>query len=829
MDLAQKLSALVIFAEMRFFGASLPFGANDSFIADPTHLGLLSIENTLADYASLLSSIKAERNASTSPVIAVGGSLAGSLAFWFRVKYPSLVTLALASSAPILGYPSLTSPYGWYRVATDTYTKQSPGCVEMVREAFSTLQAESCAKCLSKAFDTCEPIPQSELGRAKSEIISRVTGSLAANAESSYPLSTSPVVSACSKIEAAGGGSSSAAFAPILTTPGNCLDLLPSSSSKPLLPRRRSAGGSSMMLHRGRSSSSVRYPRSGKEALHDAWFYLACTEIIHPIAANNVTDMFPPQSWSIAGLTSECNELFDVTPRPAWMPTLMGMSGGAKGLHKVTSHVIFTNGLLDPWSSQSVLSNASSTLIAINIPDGSHHSDLGAGSNPYPMKSDSSALKAARAQQLSLIRKWLHLEQPRPSAPAKTKQPPAATPSPPRSPDFFAAPAPSPMSPPSVFHNQVIERVFIVCVGVVGVMLLFLGQRAFKVFLALLAFGIFGGGAGYLFLYHVHSVPVWAEILIACGVGAAAAVLAYIFNLVGLILFAGFGGLVLTALPLRLVAPGIPPAVRVACVCLGATAGMMLTALFAYKFRNPDEEDADGPLRTTTLARMKLRAEMNRKLLEATVTSVIGTYAIVIMANQWYWDGENQCTSCLQLPALLNIHERMPECGTPCLVLVCGGGGVLLLGCIFQTIGICRGSKSRADEARARNLMVEPLMNDRGPNAQPNSLANRMRHKYCGGRAATETAMGGAASSSSAGPPAPPPPTLGGRRSRSPPPRGPPATAAGAVNSSTPDWAASIAASSSPAPPAQTQQAASDGGAWAALVAASQGSGGGER
>ena len=123
MEVARSLSALVIFAEMRFFGVSMPFGANGSFIPDPTHLGLLSIEQTLADYASLVAGIRKERHAHASPVIAVGGSLAGSLAFWLRAKYPAIVDMALASSAPILGYPRLTSPYGWYRVSTATFER----------------------------------------------------------------------------------------------------------------------------------------------------------------------------------------------------------------------------------------------------------------------------------------------------------------------------------------------------------------------------------------------------------------------------------------------------------------------------------------------------------------------------------------------------------------------------------------------------------------------------------------------------------------------------------------------------------------------------------
>mmetsp|Transcript_42978 Transcript_42978/g.112917 ORF Transcript_42978/g.112917 Transcript_42978/m.112917 type:complete len:329 (-) Transcript_42978:236-1222(-) len=117
--------------------------------------------------------------------------------------------------------------------------------------------------------------------------------------------------------------------------------------------------------------------------------------------------MFPPQDWNLTDLAGTCHSLFGVQPRPSWMPNSMGMAKGLEGLAATTSHVIFTNGLLDPWSSQSVTKNASDTLVAINLPDGSHHSDLGAPPNPTISSDDSSSLKAARATQLQILRQWL--------------------------------------------------------------------------------------------------------------------------------------------------------------------------------------------------------------------------------------------------------------------------------------------------------------------------------------------------------------------------------------------------------------------------------------
>ena len=114
LELAQTLKALVVFGEMRFFGMSMPFGEANSLKPTVDRIGLLSVEQALADYAALIENLRTERGWGFSPVISVGGSLAGTLAYMLRVRYPHLVHMAMASSAPILGYPGLADPMGWY-------------------------------------------------------------------------------------------------------------------------------------------------------------------------------------------------------------------------------------------------------------------------------------------------------------------------------------------------------------------------------------------------------------------------------------------------------------------------------------------------------------------------------------------------------------------------------------------------------------------------------------------------------------------------------------------------------------------------------------------
>lgn len=70
-DIAPKFNALLVFAEHRYYGESLPFGQN-SFT--PQALQFLTTEQALADYVELIPQIKAQFGCpDDTTVIAFGG------------------------------------------------------------------------------------------------------------------------------------------------------------------------------------------------------------------------------------------------------------------------------------------------------------------------------------------------------------------------------------------------------------------------------------------------------------------------------------------------------------------------------------------------------------------------------------------------------------------------------------------------------------------------------------------------------------------------------------------------------------------------------------
>ncbi|KAJ6812678.1 lysosomal Pro-X carboxypeptidase-like isoform X2 [Iris pallida] len=107
-EIAAHCNALLVYIEHRYYGESNPFGSREEAYANSSTLGYLSSSQALADYAELIIDLKKNLSADNSPLIVAGGSYAGMLASWFRLKYPHIAIGAFASSAPILYFDDIS-------------------------------------------------------------------------------------------------------------------------------------------------------------------------------------------------------------------------------------------------------------------------------------------------------------------------------------------------------------------------------------------------------------------------------------------------------------------------------------------------------------------------------------------------------------------------------------------------------------------------------------------------------------------------------------------------------------------------------------------------
>jgi hypothetical protein len=101
-------------------------------------------------------------------------------------------------------------------------------------------------------------------------------------------------------------------------------------------------------------------------------------------------------------LNAHCAARFDVVPRPTELVDLWGFS--EERLPLITSRIIFTNGLNDGWSVGGITANLSDTLIAFNMPNGAHHSDL---SHAWPSSADTPDVTLVRQLAGDILAGWL--------------------------------------------------------------------------------------------------------------------------------------------------------------------------------------------------------------------------------------------------------------------------------------------------------------------------------------------------------------------------------------------------------------------------------------
>jgi dipeptidyl-peptidase-2 len=380
-EFAKEVGALVVFGEHRYYGKSLPLG-EESFKLE--NIGYLSVEQALGDFAVLVKEIR--RSYKIAKVVSFGGSYGGMLTAYFRFKYPNLVDAALAASAPIYLIAGESSPFGFYEIVTKDLEMTNKECPLLVKKALSQvlqLAEEGTAglEHITKSFQLCRTLTKDKV----EHLLGWVRNSFAQLAMVDYPYPAS-------------------FLAPLPAYPMkvSCSYLLDNREGDVMRGLAMAVG----LFYNGTGGNLTCYDIEkefiecadptgcgvGPDAM--AWDFQACTEMDMNISTNSVTDMFPPTKYDS---TEYCKKTWGVQKRPEWFGTSMW----GKDI-KSTSYIIFSNGVLDPWSYGGVLHSPSESIVAILIEGAAHHLDL-RGTNP----ADPPAVTAAREQEKALIKQWI--------------------------------------------------------------------------------------------------------------------------------------------------------------------------------------------------------------------------------------------------------------------------------------------------------------------------------------------------------------------------------------------------------------------------------------
>eukprot|EP00474_Spongospora_subterranea_P001741 CRZ02199.1 hypothetical protein [Spongospora subterranea] len=368
-ELAGEFGAMLVFAEHRYFGESIPSGPRSS-------LGYLSVDLALTDFANVIVEIKQQYGVPDATVITFGGSYGGMLSAWLRMKYPHVVAGAIAASAPIFQFAGLTPTDTFNDIVFRTFDSALEGCASKFRSMFDVV-AESSLQHLSKVFSLCEPL------ESRDDLVQWITDALTYLAMVDYPFAANFIK-------------------PLPSWPVNqtCSILL--DDSHPASPLEKFAASLSVFFNSTGEAGTCYNIADGTITSVDeqGWDYLSCSSMVIPMSSGR-NSMFPPSEWDEDAYDLQCRKKYGVCPRPKFAE----IQFGAKKI-SAFSNIVFSNGNLDPWSGGGVLESVSSSLVAVVIEGAAHHLDLRASA-----EGDSASLIAARNVHRANIKKWITEDQ----------------------------------------------------------------------------------------------------------------------------------------------------------------------------------------------------------------------------------------------------------------------------------------------------------------------------------------------------------------------------------------------------------------------------------
>ncbi|XP_028795515.1 lysosomal Pro-X carboxypeptidase isoform X5 [Neltuma alba] len=366
----------------RFYGKSIPFGGDkERGNWNSSEVGYLSSTQALADYATLIVDLKKNLSATDSPVIVFGGSYGGMLAAWFRMKYPHVALGALASSAPILQFLDLVSPYTFNDIITQDFRSESENCYRVLKGSWKEIEEAGNKPggldILRKSFRICKNYISSDA------LTSWLRGALIYTAMTDYP------------------------------TPSNFMSPLPAYPVKKMCEAIDSSGSGNDTFAKLYAAANIFYNYSGTATCFDLqddsdphglalWQWQACTEMIMPEGGSSEGSIFPAYEWKYEDRVSACSANYGAEPRPHWITTEFGGPGIERVLKRSGGNIIFFNGLRDPWSGGGVLKNISQTVVAIVAKQGAHHVDL-----RFSTEEDPQWLKDVRKQEVDILSGWI--------------------------------------------------------------------------------------------------------------------------------------------------------------------------------------------------------------------------------------------------------------------------------------------------------------------------------------------------------------------------------------------------------------------------------------
>ncbi|GJQ77976.1 hypothetical protein Trydic_g2337 [Trypoxylus dichotomus] len=366
-DMAVEHSGYLFYTEHRYYGNTHPTADHSS-----ENLSYLSIDQSLADLVYFIEYQKSIiPGGSNSKVVIVGGSYAGTMATWARIKYPHLIDAAWSSSGPLRASSDF---YEYFDHIGQEIRRVDEACYNSITEAMdqvmASLATEEGVQQMSELFNTCDTIDTSE--PEISYFFSNFANPWAWAIQ--YAESSATIQSECNWFNSFGG----------------------SSLDKMVGYMNYFNGGwciSDLKFYIEYYSSSQITGDAGR-----AWIYQCCTEFgwLQTGSENQ-----PFAEFSNQFVLEICNQLFSADEY------ILSVAVNRTNLfygsvYPEVTRLVSVHGSLDPWMSIGVQSDINEEAPVIIVPDAAHCADLGSIS-AY----DTEEMRAAKTRIMALIREWI--------------------------------------------------------------------------------------------------------------------------------------------------------------------------------------------------------------------------------------------------------------------------------------------------------------------------------------------------------------------------------------------------------------------------------------
>jgi len=369
--------ALMVSIEHRFYGLSTP---GDGTLGTE-NLRLLSADQALADYAVMIDYVKRQFKAADSKVVTFGGSYSGSLSAWMRQKYPNLVDIAYASSAPVqaqLDYPE------YFEVVVDSIGST---CTARVADAFKTIEGliKSDPDRLLKDFNGCGKM-QTDLDEVT--FLEALSDSIAG------------VVQYSGDNNAYGRMFNVSMMCDMIGTTGDAYDKFVAFTRFFM-----NATGQECMDNNYEDSINQlkKTDPSGPDAAGRSWMYQTCGEYGYYQTAESASVPFSKRI-NLDYFLTMCKDLYGTDKSsPAKSVDYTNAYYGGRDVR--SNKIVFFNGSVDPWHALGLISDTPKPddMPVFYIKGTAHCADLYASS-----PRDLSTLTDARTQSWKILDKWLN-------------------------------------------------------------------------------------------------------------------------------------------------------------------------------------------------------------------------------------------------------------------------------------------------------------------------------------------------------------------------------------------------------------------------------------